>query len=280
MEELKLADMVYAIDGDVDWGFYPEIAENDLGLEFRENRQRAVLQGYTEYSRRSILKYFFWCIGMINLIIIIAVLCKCRFRKREDWNKILFTLLVLYYNFGTMLLMTWNDFWLFCMVCPIILMILFGKRTQESVEENNRIRDYFGFVVMSLGWPPFWISVSDIYIRKSAIWMTAELVSVIGTALTGIIVSRVFRPMFTVRYVYPVSVVACLMLGIGLEKYKKKVACMAIIVALVIDGGIPHYLVDYNRPKSEKERLCKVLDTTEGVISADDVILTDIALLD
>lgn len=65
--------------------------------------------------------------------------------------------------------------------------------------------------------------------------MTAGLVSVIGTALTGIIVS--------------------------------------------IDGGIPQYLADYNRLKSEEERLCKVLDATEGVISADDVILTDIDLL-
>lgn len=561
IDELKLTDMVYAIDGDVDWEFYPEIAENDLGLEFRENRQRAVLQNYTEYTRHSTLKYLFWCVGIINLITIIAVLCKCRFRKREDWNKILFTLPLLCYNFGSMFLMTWNDFRFFCMsfpICPIILMILFGKRTQESVEEvgettvyltgedhnqnkktkfqyvtaviytlilfalnymmvlninfwsdegysiklskmsffemidatamdvhpplyyvllqiisramgfrwvsyrllsiipygillifaltviwkkfgkeasltwitllsllytgiqynvqvrmyswgaffvlmsfyflheilsHNRIRDYSAFVMMSLAaaythyyclisvaffyltlilvaltkrkeflkkvlmacdvtilaylpwffillktfnrtsegywmaeipslkecllflfsskwqtvflllffiitviyvmyetealisgalWKariPFLISVSDLHVSKNAIWMTAGLVSVIGTALTGIIVSQIFRPMFTLRYIYPVSVVACLMLGIGLEKYKKKMVCMAIIVVLVMDGGIPHYLTEYNILKYEEERLCKVLDATEREISVDDVILTDIALL-
>lgn len=557
-EELRMTDIVYGINGDVDWGLYPDTAENTLGLTLKENGVRDVLQVYTEFSRSSILKYIFWCTGVVNLAVVIAVLCKCKLRKRKDWNKITLALPLLCYNFGTMLLMTWSDFRFFYInfpVFPVILMILFGKKTQESAEEseeaavsltgreknkkldyqyvmaafyacilfamncimvfnmnfwsdegysimlsrmslsdmlnatagdvhpplyyillqiicrltgfswisyrflsvipygillvfaltviwkkfgkepaiiwitfasllntvvefnvqvrmyswgaffvamsfyclyeileNNRKKDYAAFAVMSLGaaythyyclisvaffyivllamaivkrkeyfrkvmltcivtvlaylpwffvllttfnrtqegyWMteipslkecllflfsgkyqvvflaaflviivifmayetgvlkfkasfkgnfPLSITVSDFHVNKRTLWLAAGALSVFGTVLTGIMVSKAFRPMFTVRYVYPVSAVAWLMLGICLSKYKKKTVLAAVIVLLVLKGGFPNYITNYNERKYEESRLKAVLDATAGEISEDDAILTDVDL--
>ncbi len=559
VEELRLTDMVYAIDGNVDWDIYPEMAENDLGMELKEGNGRNVLEGYTEYARNSILKYPFWCVGVIHLVILIAALGKCRLSVGESWRKILFALPVFCYNFGIMLMMQRDDFGFFYMsfpVCPVILMILFTDKVQENTvgEEatgkimpvqknrnerylyatavcytltlfalnyirafninfwsdegysimlsrmnfmdmvnatawdvhpplyyallqilcramgfrwisyrllsiipygimlvfalttiwkkfgkesaiilvtlssllytavdynvqarmyswgalfvlmsffylhevlvNNRIRDYIGFTVMSLGaaythyyclisvaffylvlilaalikrkeyllkaliacivtvlaylpWflillqtfkrttEGYWmteiptlkecllylfssdcqkillifflfavmvflayetgvlrletgrgkritarLTLSGFHVGKRVVWMAAGLFSVFGTALTGIIVSEVFRPMFSVRYVYPVSAVAWLMLGIGLADYKEKAACMAAIVCLVLKVGIPDYIVRFDQEKYEENKLEAVLYETEGRIEVDDVILTDVALMD
>lgn len=559
-EELQMTDIVYGINGDVDWGLYPDTAENTLGLTLKENGVRDVLQVYTEFFRGSILKYIFWCTGVINLAVVIAVLCKCKLRKRKDWNKITLALPLLCYNFGTMLLMTWSDFRFFYInfpVFPVILMILFGKKTQENAEESeetaisltggeknkkldyqyvmaafyacilfamncimvfnmnfwsdegysimlsrmslsdmlnatagdvhpplyyillqiicrltgfswisyrflsvipygillifaltviwkkfgkepaiiwitfasllntvveynvqvrmyswgtlfvmmsfyclyeslehNRKRDYAAFVVMSLGaaythyyclisvsfffivllaaaiierkkylkkgliacavtvlaylpwffvllktfnrtqesywmeetpslkecllslfrskyqavfliiflvitivfmacktgmlklrfssWESFTLSItaSDFHMDKRTAWLAAGVLSVFGTIMAGLIVSSVFRPMFTVRYVYPVSAVAWLVLGICLAKYKKKAVLTAVIVFLVLKGGLPNYIANYNTRKYEESRLKTVLNATAGEISKNDVVLTDVALFE
>lgn len=133
----ELTDMVYTISNNLDWYIAAQVDENDIGTEYRQFCDRFVLENYTELSRNSILKYIFWYIGVINLLIIASALSKYSFRVKEDRKRLLFALPVLCYNFGTMLLLSGNTFryFYFCFpVCPIVLLILFGEKEQARKE--------------------------------------------------------------------------------------------------------------------------------------------------
>ncbi len=140
-----LTDIVYTINGNLDWNLKPAMAENDVGLEFREIYGRDAVETYTDFSRTGIFKYLFWYIGVLNLAVIFSVLCKCRFQVKNDWKKILFALPVLCYNFGTMLLLTGNDFRYFYLnfpICPVIILILFGEIKEKQGTEISKKRIY------------------------------------------------------------------------------------------------------------------------------------------
>lgn len=134
-----LTDIVYAIEGDLDWEITPYTDENEYGVGFLDNDGREKLKKYTDFTRKSILKYFFWYIGVVNLIIITSLICKCRFSMRADWQKSLFVLPLLCYNFGTMLLLSGNDFRYFYLnfpICPMMLLILYGERSASQGERK------------------------------------------------------------------------------------------------------------------------------------------------
>lgn len=146
----ELTDIVYSIDGHLDWNVDPYMAENDMGLKFYESDADDILKDYTDSSRKGVFRYLFWCIGIVSVVVLMAILCKCRFTEKEDWKKILFGISVLSYNFGTMLLLSGNDFRYFYLdfpICPIVLLLLFGKKTEQrekvDIKENydNKISD-------------------------------------------------------------------------------------------------------------------------------------------
>ena len=556
VEEFQETDLVYALDGVADWGIWPGIAENDLGMELQESSRRDLLVRYTEYSRNTGIKYLFWYVGVINLVVMIIALGK-------GGVKSLYALPLLCYNFGSMFLQAGSEYRYFYMsfpVLPVLLFLLLGEKEGERKEvegservavsifdkgtsehrkishtyvtavlytlilfalnfimvynsnfwsdegysimlsrmsfsdmlnatasdvhpplyyvllqiicrimgfrwisyrllsiipygimlifalteiwkkfgkeaalilitcssllntaveynvqtrmyswgalfvlmsfyclrgilEHNRIIDYAGFVVMSLGaaythyyclisvaffylvllvaaavrrkeylvrviascavtvaaylpwfiillqtfmrttkwyWMtdipslkecmlylfssssekvflmifivstvvlvvfetgilrcgkvekrriPVLLSMSNFHINRDVVWIAAGWFSILGTALTGIVVSNIFRPMFSVRYVYPVSTVAWLMLGIILSKCRKKRVCAAIIVLLTVRGCLPFCVKSYQLQKYYEDKLKAVLEATEE-ISLNDIILTDVPLMD
>ena len=88
-----------------------------------------------EYAVMVLFRHIFWCIGIINLAMIIFVLAKLDFSKLKDWKKLCFTLPLFCYNFGTMLLLKGNDFRIFYysyLVMPLMLIILFIGRKDEA----------------------------------------------------------------------------------------------------------------------------------------------------
>lgn len=119
------------------------------------------------------------------------------------------------------------------------------------------------------------IIFSGFHMSRDMVWVAADLFSILRTALTGIALFQIFRPMFSVRYVYPVSVAVWLILGIGLSKCRKKTVCAAVIVVLIVRKCLPFYLENYQGQKNCEDKLKAVLDETEE-ISADNVILTDV----
>lgn len=134
-----LTDIVYALDGYSDWGITQGIAENVYGIEAHEIVGKNELVTYSDILLNSILKYIFQYIGVINFVILISILGKCKFRDRNDRRKCLLCLPIMIYNFGTMFLLSGNDFRFFYLnfpIFPILLSILYGKKKEEVTRES------------------------------------------------------------------------------------------------------------------------------------------------
>lgn len=112
------------------------------------------------------------------------------------------------------------------------------------------------------------------------IWVLAGLFSMFGTVAVGIAVSRLIRPLFIVRYLYPVSVIAWLLLGFCLSRLKGKIVYAAAVLGIVFLTCIPQYCAVYISDRSENESLQTTLKATAHHIEAEDVILTDLAQID
>lgn len=162
---LSLTDMVYTINGGLDWDIQPTMAENDYGLELQNLYKSAELVDYTYFSKTGIIKYLplikdlsfleslsfieslsfvkylFWYVGVINLIVIGSLLCKCRFRAKTDRRKMAFALPLLCYNGGTMLLLSYSCFKYFYYsfpICGIVILILFGEIGEPQKSSGNQ----------------------------------------------------------------------------------------------------------------------------------------------
>ncbi|MBO4872303.1 MAG: hypothetical protein J5496_02690 [Lachnospiraceae bacterium] len=92
-----------------------------------------------QYSQLAgiVAPHLFYCLGAMHLLILAAVLAKCRFRKKEDLKKLCLALPLLIYNFGTALLMTGAEdacrfFFYTYFVTPLLLILFFRKDAQES----------------------------------------------------------------------------------------------------------------------------------------------------
>lgn len=136
----SLTDVIYAIDGDIDWESNNDIyiVDNNFGVTKKHNEWlKDILGNYRYILQKSIFKYIFWYIGIVDLIVIFSLLGTCNLCKSVDLKKILFCLPLLIYNFGTVLLISGNNVRLFYLsfpICPIIILLLFG----EKMEAQNR----------------------------------------------------------------------------------------------------------------------------------------------
>ncbi len=86
-----------------------------------------------EYGVMVLFRHVFWCIGILNLAMIVFILAKLNLSKCNDWKRLCFVLPLFCYNFGTMLLLKSNDFRYFYysyLVMPLMLLMLL--RRQEN----------------------------------------------------------------------------------------------------------------------------------------------------
>ena len=77
-------------------------------------------------------------VGIINFLIILVYLGKCRLKKKESLKKALLCLPLLCYNFGTMLLLsTPDDYRFFYLSVPIFPILLFWLLTDDDWEKQT-----------------------------------------------------------------------------------------------------------------------------------------------
>ena len=134
-----LTDLVYELGGTIDWEVGHWTAPNDFGITADPIIAGEMWNVYTNVIQESIFKYIFFYVGMINFVIIASILCKCNLREKKEFRKILLCSPILIYNFGTMLLLSGNDFRFFYLgfpILPITLMILYGKAERKEQEEH------------------------------------------------------------------------------------------------------------------------------------------------
>ena len=124
------------------------------------------------------------------------------------------------------------------------------------------------------------LRLSGMILSADTVWCLAGLLSMFGTSFVGIMISRLIRPLFIVRYLYPVSIVAWLLLGFSLSRLKGRVFYGSVVLAILYLSCIPQYYNTYLNDRTENEKLRSTLTATTGEIGIGDEILTDLAQID
>ena len=112
-------------------------------------------------------------------------------------------------------------------------------------------------------------------LSKEGGWMLAGLLGVLGTAVVAIGVSVIFRPLLAERYLYPVAIVAWLLLGVGISKCRGKNVYAVIVLIMLLFSCVPQWYTTYTTERRENDTLKKTLEATANEIQAGDIILSD-----
>lgn len=113
-------------------------------------------------------------------------------------------------------------------------------------------------------------------LSDDAVWILTGVLSILGTIAVGICVSTVFRPLFVLRYIYPVSIIAWLLMGVIVSKLKLNQIYIAILWVYMLFAFIPAYQLKYVQEKGSNDKLKITLDKTSDGISGTSIIMTDI----
>ena len=135
---LQLTEGLYAFTGLHPASVTPAVSSNPYGLELSPLVPAAYefINAAQSYITR-FLPHVFLYYGAVHLLLILAVLAKCRLNRLRDWKKILFVLPVFCYNYGSALLLSGYDdipryFYYTLPVLPLLLLFFFREEKVGS----------------------------------------------------------------------------------------------------------------------------------------------------
>lgn len=147
--------------------------------------------------------------------------------------------------------------WLLSIVFFALISFLFVKHYKEQIKQEN------GAVIFT---------------KEEIIWMFAGLFAIFGTIFVGTLVSYIIRPMFITRYLYPVSLVAWILLSFCVSKFQSKLKKVLLcgITVLLFSYGVPHYMNLFTLEHRYNEKLEKTLELTQLQIGYNDIVYSDL----
>lgn len=107
-----------------------------------------------------------------------------------------------------------------------------------------------------------------------AVMVLAGLCSILGTIAFGIAISVLVRPFYLERYIYPVSAVAWLLLGMTVSRLKGRRLYTLLLTVYLLFTCLPIYKAYYTSEKQLNERMQETLVEMQE-ITPEDVILTN-----
>lgn len=139
---IAATDMVYTISADdTYWSdVTPMIVGNEYNITYRGDPTAKSVVSFTSYRLNTFMKWIFWYVGAMNLLMITAALSKLKFNVKSEWKRILPVLSMLLYNFGTMLLLSGDDFRLFYYtfpVTPVLLLLIMRENLKTTAPETE-----------------------------------------------------------------------------------------------------------------------------------------------
>lgn len=114
----------------------------------------------------------------------------------------------------------------------------------------------------------------DRKISPLMVWFITGFISIFGTAAVGIWVSYIFRPLFYVKYMYPVAVIAWLLLSISISKVHYKKLLGGLLLICIIWGGIKDYTSLYKKDKEQSSKQEKTLSTIDSIVRENGALLS------
>ena len=104
---IKLTEGIYTVSDSHSLLITPKIVENSYGIAMAPRGRvfELLVRGHRAVGQR-LFPHLFLYYGTAHLLVLIAVLSKCRLDRLRDWKRILFVLPMFAYNYGTSLLLT------------------------------------------------------------------------------------------------------------------------------------------------------------------------------
>lgn len=121
----------------------------------------------------------------------------------------------------------------------------------------------------------FLLNFRNTKITVFEIWVVAGILGILATIFGGIGASVIFRPMFVLRYMYPVCIIAWLMIGVCFSRCTFKNFWTVLVLIFVLVICFPQYKSIYSREKEMNKRLVQTLAVTVNKISSTDLIITN-----
>ena len=139
---IAATDMVYTVTGDDSYwsDVTPGIVGNEYNISYRGDRVAKDVISFTSNRLNTFMKWFFWYVGAMNLLLITAALARFKFNQKAEWKRILPVLAMLMYNFGTMLLLSGDDFRLFYYtfpITPVLLLLILREEDNTSTADKK-----------------------------------------------------------------------------------------------------------------------------------------------
>ena len=105
------------------------------------------------------------------------------------------------------------------------------------------------------------------------LWILSGLFAIFGTMAVGLGLSYAVRPFFLTRYLFPVSIIAYLILGVCISKMQLRKVWAAVFVMLILWNNIPAYANNYKSESSLNKETSAFLTAVNP--SSSDIIYTD-----
>lgn len=156
--------------------------------------------------------------------------------------------------------------WLF--VAFIIVIIIFIMYQMEIV--NFRITNN-GFMVDNID---ISINISEkLSFNGEILWMLSGVISIFGTMAVGLVLSYAIRPLFLERYLFPVSIMAYLILGFCISKMQLRKVWAMLLIILILWSNVPYFVNNYKYENSLNRETSAFLTAVNP--SSSDIIYTD-----
>ena len=112
-------------------------------------------------------------------------------------------------------------------------------------------------------------------IATDTAWLGFGLMAAFGTIGIAELISILIRPVFLLRYLYPVASVVWLVLCVVISKLRWRNIFGTVIIIISIVVFLPDYVMTYRYEKNISERCGATWNEMKEMITEDDILLTD-----
>lgn len=112
-------------------------------------------------------------------------------------------------------------------------------------------------------------------IDDEGVWVLTGVASVLAVIVTGLLVSKMVRPVFALRYLYPAAMLVWLLLGVLSSRFGARRLISVVLVLLVLHAGLPAYKEQRSQEEAVQQVQAQTMEAMEEV-GEGDVLLSDI----
>lgn len=100
-------------------------------------------------------------------------------------------------------------------------------------------------------------------LNETLYWGVSGVVAICGTVAVGLVLSYMVRPIFVLRYLFPVSAMLYLIFGVCISKMKLSKLWSVLLIVIILWNNVPTYIQTYNSDHNLGQETAKFLDAVK-----------------